>query len=224
MRSQRRLINICCLVLVAPALCWAIQDESHARQAVPQAGEAHAASDAPSERGEQDKPTLLTFDPGAAIWSIIVFMVLLIVLRAAAWKPILRVLKDREEFIQKSIDDARQEREQAEQLLADYQARLDQARAEASVIVEEGRRGAEVVHQRILEEAREESAEMTARARREIQLATDTAIKELYDRTAELSIDVAARLMRKELSAEDHTRLVAKSIAEIRANGKAKLN
>lgn len=224
MRSQRRLVTICCLVLVAPALCWAIQDESQAPHSVPGAGEPQAAGEAPNEQVQQDKPALLTFDPGAAIWSIIVFVLLVVLLRAAAWKPILRVLKDREEFIQKSIDDARQEREQAEQLLADYQARLDQARAEASVIVEEGRRDAEAVQQRILGQAHEETSEMTARARREIQLATDSAIKELYDRTAELSINVAARLMRKELSAEDHDRLVAESIAEIRANGKAKLN
>lgn len=214
------------LVLLSASLVATAQHATPAGEASP-AGE-HAAPPAAHAGGEHGedaaKPALLQFDPGAAIWSIIVFLVLLIVLRAAAWKPILRVLNEREKFIETSIADARSEREKAEQLLGQYQAQLEKARADASAIVDEGRRDAEAVRQRILEEAHRDQAEAAERARREIQLATESAIRELYDRTAELSVDVAARVLKKELTPADHQRLIGESIAEIKAGGPAKLN
>lgn len=211
-----------CLVALAPV--WA--RAQHAAPTPPAEAPAHAAKGTPAhgDSEEAEKPALLQYDPGAAVWSILVFVLLLLVLRGAAWKPILRVLKEREEFIRKSIADAKHEREQAEQLLAQHRAQLDKAREQAGGIVEEGRRDADVVRQRILAEARQETAEMTARARRDIQLARDAAIKDLFDRTAELSIDVAARVLRKELTPADHDRLIRESLTEIRTTGKAKLN
>ncbi len=219
MRNQWRRM-LAGLMLAAVPL-WA------AAQPVPAAPAGHAAA-APAahgeSQGEEAKPALLQYDPGAAVWSIIIFVLLLVLLRTTAWKPLLRVLQEREEFIATSIAEAKREREQAAKLLADYQAQLDRARVEAGVLVEEGRRDADAARQRILEQARQDTAELTERARKDIQLASDAAIKDLYDRTAELATDVAGRVLRKQLTPADHTRLVAESIAEIRAGGKAKLN
>ncbi|MCK4341031.1 MAG: F0F1 ATP synthase subunit B [Phycisphaerae bacterium] len=231
MRKQWRLITICCVLLLGAAFCPA-QHDTHATgedataDTARQPDDAHASApgDGPHGKEAHDKPALLTFDPGAAIWSIIVFLVLLGLLRVTAWKPILRVLNERESFIHDCIEDAKNERDQAEQLLVEYKAQLEKARDEAAALIDQGRQDAEVVRQRMLEGARGETGEMTERARREIQLATDAAIKELYDRTAELSLDIAARIVGKDLNAADHSRLIEDSLAEIRVGGKAKLN
>jgi F-type H+-transporting ATPase subunit b len=104
-------------------------------------------------------------------------------------------------------------------LLADYRAQLDRARQEATALVEEGRRDGNVVRQRIQEETKREAAEMLERARREIKLATDTAVKEIYDQTAELAVQVAGRIIQKELSAGDHQELVAESLNRMEQTG-----
>jgi len=174
--------------------------------------------------GHGEKPNLFDADIGNFVITLIIFGLVVAILGKYAWRPLLKVLNERERFIETSIADARSEREKAEQLLGQYQAQLEKARADASAIVDEGRRDAEVVRQRILEEARREQTEAAERARREIQLATESAIRELYDRTAELSVDVAARVLKKELTPADHQRLIGESIAEIKAGGPAKLN
>jgi F-type H+-transporting ATPase subunit b len=204
MRSYWRLITVYGVLFLSTALCVAAE-----------AG--HAA-------GAENKPALLTFDPGAAVWSIIVFVLLLIALRAAAWKPILRVLTEREQFIEKSIADAKQEREQAARLLADHQARLEKAHQEAAAIVAEGRREAAVVARKIQDQARREAEEIVARARREIQLAANATLKDLYDQTADLAVQVAGGILRKELSPGDHRTLIAESLEQMQAAGQPKLN
>ena len=225
MRKRWRLLVICGVLLLAPTVGWAQHDEpaTHETPEAPAAPE-ESGSHAADAHGDHDKPSLLTYDPGASIWTIIVFVALVIALRAFAWKPILRVLNDREKFIQDSIDDAKRQNEDAQKLLADYRAQLEKSREEASAIVAEGRRDAEVVRRRLQDEAREEANAMMERARREIQLATDTAVKELYDRTAQLSVQVAAGIMRKELSPDDHRRLVQESLERMKDADPASLN
>lgn len=175
--------------------------------------------------GEHDdahgpKYELLTVDGGTAVWTIVIFLILLVVLRAAAWKPIQKVLVEREKFIADSLAQAKHEREEAKGLLVKYQAQLDQARQDASGIVDEGRRDAEVVRGRIEREAREEAERMLARAKRDIEIARDTAVSDLYKVAASLATDVAGRIIRKEMSAGDHEALVRESIKELETAGR----
>jgi len=171
-----------------------------------------------------DDTNIFNADIGNFVFTLIIFGLVVLVLGKTLWKPLLNVLNEREKTIREALESAKREREQAAKLLADYQARLDQARVEAGALVEEGRRDAAATRQRILEQVHKDTAQLTERARKDIQLASDAAIKDLYDRTAELATDVAGRVLRKQLSPADHTRLVAESITEIRAGGKAKLN
>ncbi|HEY0553992.1 MAG TPA: hypothetical protein VGG20_06965, partial [Thermoanaerobaculia bacterium] len=113
---------------------------------------------------------------------------------------------------------AKQDRDAAEARLREYEERLATARAEATAIVDEGRRDAEVVKRKIEAAAKVEADKMIDRARREIQIATVTATRELYDLSAKLATDLAARVLGRELSAQDHERLIAEAIAEIPAS------
>ena len=152
---------------------------------------------------------------GNAIWTLVVFGTVLVVLGKYAWGPLLDALQKREQFIHDALAEAKKDREDAEAQLKGYTAKLDEARAEATTIVEEGRRDAEAVRARIEAEAREDSEKALDRAKREIDLAKQTAIKDLYASSANLAADMASRILRKELSAAERDKLVARSLDDL---------
>lgn len=171
-------------------------------------GDAHAGDHGPEYK-------LLTIDGMTALWTIVVFVVLLIVLRATAWKPIQKVLMERERFIADSLEQAKHHREEAEVRLKEYTAKIESARADATAIVDEGRRDAEVLKRKLEEDAQGEATAMIERAKREIGIATDTAVKELYSLSAKLATGVAEKLIQKELDEKQHQRLIQDSIEEL---------
>jgi F-type H+-transporting ATPase subunit b len=170
-----------------------------------------------------ESPNLFAGTIGNAVVTLIVFGLVIFILGKFAWPHLMHVLAEREQTIRESLEDARREREQAEELLEKYRQQIEQARVEATEIVDAGRRNAEDVARRVQEEGRREAAEMVERAQREIQLAADAAKKDIYDLSAELAVDVARRIIRKELSSEDHEDLVAESLERMRERD-AKLN
>ena len=172
-----------------------------------------ASESAPGHGAE--KPALLQWDFGSAFWSVIVFAVLLIVLRATAWKPILQGLNQRESFIRDSLESAKRERDEARRLLDDHTVKMGKAREEASAIVDEGRRDAEEVRKSLAADAKKEADAIVARAKREIEIARDDAVKKLYDQTIVLATTVAGKIVRKDLTAGDHKRLLDESLSEL---------
>lgn len=158
---------------------------------------------------------------GNVVITAIVFVIVVYVLGKFAWPPIMNGLNERERVIRESLENAKNEREEAKALLAEYTAQIDRAREEASVIVEQGRKNAESTARRIQDEAREEAGKIVERAKREITLATDAAKTEVYELAAELSLDVAKRVVRKELSPSDHRDLIKESLKAMEeASGK----
>jgi F-type H+-transporting ATPase subunit b len=169
----------------------------------------------PALAAEEGGGNIFAGDLGNAIWTVVIFLIVLFVLGKYAWGPLLSSLQEREKFIHDALSRAKEDREAAEARLKEYEARLGAARAEATAIVEEGRRDGEAVKARIEGEAREEAERMIERAKREIGIAKDTAVKELYVLAGRLATDAASRIIRKELSASDHERLVAEAIAAL---------
>ncbi|MBV8201378.1 MAG: F0F1 ATP synthase subunit B [Acidobacteria bacterium] len=156
-------------------------------------------------------------DIGNALWTVIIFVLVLLVLGKFAWGPLLAGLQAREAYIRESLQTARRDREEAEARLNEYQEKLAAARTEATAIIEEGRRDAEAVKRRIEEQAKHESDKMIERARREIDAATTEATRQLYSLSAHLATELAGRIIGRELDPKDHERLIAESIAEISA-------
>ncbi len=170
------------------------------------------AAGAAAAEGENN---LFAGDIGNAVWTILIFVLVVFVLGKFAWGPLLSTLQQREQFIRESLAKAKKDREESEALLARYSEKLDEARAEATAIVDEGRRDAEAVKRRIEEESRREQEKILARSKREIEIAKHTAIREIYTASARLATDAAARIIRREVSAADHERLIADSIEEL---------
>src|SRR6476661_4907415 len=88
--------------------------------------------------GHETSPNLFSGDLGNAIWTLVIFFLLLAVLGKFAWKPLLTALQNREKFIRESLETAKRDREAAEARLKEYEARLAKAHDEANTIVEEG--------------------------------------------------------------------------------------
>ena len=169
----------------------------------------------PVAAAEGGEANIFAGDLGNMIWTLVVFGLVIFILGKFAWGPLLSVLQERESYIRDSLEKAKNEREAAEAQLAAYSAKLDSARADATGIVEEGRRDAEVVRRRIEKDARQEAEKLLGRAKLEIDIAKQTAIKELFTASAALATTAAGKIIGKELRAADHERLIAESISEL---------
>lgn len=171
-------------------------------------GEHQTAEDQGDGHGAEGSGNVFAGNLGNAIWTLVIFLALLYVLGKFAWGPLLQGLQGREQFIRESLQQAKTERDEAHALLEKYEARLAEARGEVEEILDEARRDASVVRQREDQKAREEAEKMIARAKREIDIATETAVKDLYARASRLSVEVARKILQRELQPEDHARLI----------------
>ncbi len=181
--------------------------------AVAAGGFAFAATE-PAHEGGGDV-SLFAGDVGNAVWTLVIFLLVVFVLGRYAWGPLLAALQRREQFIRDALQKAKQDREAAEARLAEYEERLTHARREASAIVEEGRRDAEVLRAKLESDARAEADRLIERAKHEIELARTSAVRDLYQRGAELATDLAGRILRREVTPADHERLIAETIDEL---------
>ncbi len=169
----------------------------------------------PALAAEGGESNIFAGDLGNAIWTLVIFGLVLFVLGKYAWGPMLESLQQREKFIRESLEQAKADRESAESRLKEYEEKLTAARVEATAIVEEGRRDGDELRRQIEEKARGEADKMVDRARREIQIAQQTAVKELYSVSASLATELAGRVLGREVNAKDHERLIAESLDEL---------
>lgn len=163
---------------------------------------------------------LFSINPGVSIWTVVIFITLLLVLGKWAWGPILGALNDREARIQDMIDSAARDRKEAEALLAEHRRQLAEARQQSQQIIAEGKQAAERVRQELLDKARADQQELIERARQEMEREREQALETLRRDAVDLSLAAASKLVGQTLSAEDDRRIVADFLARAeRPNG-----
>ena len=155
---------------------------------------------------------VISFNTKTMIWTAITFLVVLAVLRKFAWGPLIASLETREKKIRDAIADAEKAQEDAEKLKGDLEARLEKARAEAEAIIKEGRDDAVRVKEKYEKEQRQEGEALKQRALTEIDLAKGKALEEIRDEARSLSIQIAARVLEREVSEADHEKLVQEAL------------
>lgn len=155
-------------------------------------------------------------DAGQAVVTIFIFLVLVFVLGRWAWKPLVTQLEKREKTIAQTIEDAQKRNQEAEELLAQYRARLDAAQAEGAELLAQSRLQAAEARDKVLADAQEQTHKLTESARQDIEQAKKQAVSELYETTAQLAADVAARVLKKQLTPQDHQRLLSESLQDMR--------
>jgi F-type H+-transporting ATPase subunit b len=152
---------------------------------------------------------------GNAIWTVAIFVLVVLVLGKFAWTPVLSMLKQREEFIHKSLADAKRDRDEAESRLKEYAATVQNARNEAAAIVEQARRDSERVRLELREKARAESETIVKNAERQIQLETARAVQQIRHEAVELSVMIASKIIQKNITKEDNERLIDEALRQV---------
>jgi F-type H+-transporting ATPase subunit b len=159
--------------------------------------------------------TLLTPAFGTVFWASLAFLATLAILRAFAWKPILKALSDREESIRNALLAADKARDEMANLNTDNERLLQEARAKRDVMLKESREMADKVVADAKAKAREAANIEVEAAKDAIVLERKAAVAELKAEVAKLSVDIAERLLREELSdPEKQKRLVDTLINE----------
>jgi F-type H+-transporting ATPase subunit b len=161
-----------------------------------------------------DNP-LVQPDPGLFIWTILTFLVLLGLLGKFAWNPLLAALERRHEMIKNSLDDARKAKQELERLQQESKQIISEARVEAQSIVATSRAEGEKLKGEIRQQAKEGADSTLRNAEKQIQLETDKAISEIRSEVVDLSLLVASKLIKKNLSKEDNQSLIEESLKQI---------
>ena len=164
-----------------------------------------------------DNP-LVQPDPGLFIWTILTFLVLLYLLAKFAWGPLLKALEDRQETIRKSLEDADQAKRELERLQQESAQIIADARAEAQSIMVKSRADAETVREDLRRKAKEEGEALIRGAQRRIELETARALQQIRHEVVDLSLTVASKLIKKNLTQEDNDALIQESLTQIDAS------
>ena len=167
-----------------------------------------------------DNP-LVQVDPGLYIWTIVIFLVLLFLLMKFAWKPLLAMLEKREDNIRQSLLDAEKARDELVNVKEDTEKLLSQARNESQAIVAAGKKTAERMKDEIVEKAQFKSDALLVDAKKQIEIEKNRAIADVKAEVVNLSIAVAKKLIRKNLTKEDNLKLINESLSSIKPKNEA---
>ena len=161
-----------------------------------------------------DNP-LVQPDPGLFLWTILTFLVLLVLLAKFAWKPLLALLDRREEMIRQSLDDAEKAKHELQRLQQESKEILSKARVEAQSILAKSRSEAEKLKGELRQEAKVQADSILRDAEKQIQVEMEKAIVGIKNEVVDLSLLVASKLIKKNLSKEDNQSLIEESLKQV---------
>jgi F-type H+-transporting ATPase subunit b len=152
---------------------------------------------------------------GLMLWTLLAFGITLFLLNKLAFPRIAEALDRRRMAIQESIDAANRAKQDADELLEEYRARLREAREQAEDIVVRARRAGDKLAEETKAQASKQREELLAAARRDIEHETRRALEELRREVADLTVTATEKITRKSLTEEDHRRLIEDALAEV---------
>lgn len=150
---------------------------------------------------------------GLMFWMLVTFLTVLFLLKKFAWGPILKMLKDREDLIEDSLNRAAKAKEEIKDLQNNNEKLLQQARAERDVLLKEAREAKEAIINEAKTKAKVEADRMISGAREQINNEKMAAITELKNQVAGLSIEIAEKILRENLSKDEAQKKLAASYA-----------
>ncbi len=217
------------LFIVAPARLVSGQEPTKGRPITAAESEEgkFAAAAEPTEPGhegqaqnEHKSPNIMEVQAPLAIWTVVVFGLLLVILGRFAWRPVIRAMHEREAHLEQVLLDSERARNEAEAIAASHRKQLAGAADEVRALIEQARKDALVSADAIIKKAQAEAESSRERAEREITGARDQALMEIWSKTADLAVSVAGRVLGKELGDSDHRRLVEAALNELPSNGR----
>jgi F-type H+-transporting ATPase subunit b len=161
---------------------------------------------------------LLDVNPGLMIWTVITFIILLLILKKVAWKPILTALDKRESDIRESLAQAEKAKEDAKKILEENQANLAKAEEESKKIIDQSRTYAESLKEQLIKESKEQAKKIVDDASSEIQRKKDAAFEELKGQIAEIAVNAAEKIIRESLDAQKSKQVIDKYLNDVNKN------
>ncbi|MDX8338037.1 F0F1 ATP synthase subunit B [Draconibacterium sp. IB214405] len=158
-------------------------------------------------------------NPGTIFWMLIIFGIVLFVLKKFAWKPILTALKEREDSIATALNSAEEAKKEVAGLKADNEKVIAEARREKEAILKEAKELKDKIVAEAKDKAVEEAQKTIAQARQQIEAEKTAAISDIKKQVAELSVSIAEKVIRKELSNKaEQEKMVDGLIDDIKLN------
>ena len=159
------------------------------------------------------------FSFGLFIWQVLIFVGLIFLLKKFAWKPILDAVNDREEGIKNALLSAENARTEMQNLQADNQRILQEARLERDNMLKDAREIKEKMIADSKTEAQAQGLKIIEQAKAAIEGEKNAAMAELKSQVSNLSIEIAEKLLKDELSNKDaQTKLVEKMLGDVKLN------
>ena len=160
--------------------------------------------------------SLVKLDPGLFIWTIITFLVLFTVLAKYAWKPLIKMLDDRENMIRSSLDDAEKAKLELERLNQESAAITAKARSGAQSILADSKSAAEKVKEDTIAKAKEQAIKIRDDAKKQIQVEKEKAINDIREEVVTLTMSVAEKVIKKNLSKDENQSLIEDSLKSLK--------
>ena len=157
---------------------------------------------------------LLKASPGLMIWTLVIFGITLFILRRYVFGPVGAAIEKRRADISASIEESERAREEAAALLEDYRVRLAEARKEADLLREQGRKEGEQRGHELVEQATAQRERVLTDAEAQIEAQARAAASGLRDDVVTLALMAAEKVSRRSLSDDDHRRLIQEAIDE----------
>jgi F-type H+-transporting ATPase subunit b len=154
-------------------------------------------------------------DAKEIIWTVIAFAFVFVILAKFAFPAVRKGLQAREDRIRSDLERAERARTEAEQTLEQYQRQLADARSEATRIIEQGRQAAEEVRRDLIARAERDAAEIRGRAQADSRLAGERALTELRSEVASLSVDLAEKIVERNLDRDTQLQLIEQYINSV---------
>lgn len=154
------------------------------------------------------------FSVGLFFWQTLLFVALVLLLKKFAWKPILDAVNEREQGIKDALDSAEQAKQEMANLQADNEKLLKEARAERDAMLKEARDIKNKMINDAKEEAKVEADKMVAQAQVAIDSEKKAAIADLKNQVASLSLEIAEKVVKENLSNDDKQQKLVKNLLE----------
>jgi len=159
--------------------------------------------------------SLLQPNLGIIVWTIVTFVLLALILKRFAWKPILAVIEAREKTIREALEASKRAREAADEALAKNKEMVSRARAEAARIVAEGQKESERIRSELMEKARGEASAVLEQGRKQIEFETRQAVAQLKGTVVDVALEAAGKLIRASMNDARHRQLVEQYLEEL---------
>lgn len=165
-----------------------------------------------------EKPMLLSINPGLIIWQLIIFVLLLFLLKKIAWKPLLSALNSREQSIKDAVEQAENLKIDAENMIAENKKIMAEANTQSMKIINEAKEMSTKIGDEIKAKATKDSRKLIEQAKIEIKNEKDAAMDDLRNEVSDLAIKSAEKILKDTLDEDKQKKIVNDFISQIPKN------